>query len=331
MAADFNDLIEDLSRDRGRAVIEATEAVRDIRSRLSKSDDVPYENDCELSLQIFYSQAAILANIMPFSFTGEILDERGPVVQARLKLGGEDFNVEAFCNGSQMMIEEAERELDTAGLHVEPMDTLDALSGLAILYQIEKSQEEDADRVREERNAQCRSENRPKLPDASFTLQDESGELRGAAEIIDRPALIFFGYSASPEAGISDAFRNVEVRENLAGSGIDVLNIYISIDSIRDTPQSLKEYFSNIDYRDSTITLTGTERQIKDATESFRVYYHRYDEGQSYSLIDHSTFTYLFLPNHGVVDAFRSDDSSYVMEKRIACALEGTMWNPESN
>ncbi|HAG27096.1 MAG TPA: SCO family protein, partial [Rhodobacter sp.] len=48
------------------------------------------------------------------------------------------------------------------------------------------------------------------------------------------------------------------------------------------------------------------------------------ETGDDYYLVDHSTFTYLVLPDLGFVDFFRRDDTAEQIAEKTACFIKAT-------
>ena len=70
------------------------------------------------------------------------------------------------------------------------------------------------------------------------------------------------------------------------------------------------------------VGLTGSAEQVKAASRAYRTYYKAHDSSDEYYLVDHSTMTYLVLPEHGVVEFFRRDASPEVMAEKSACFID---------
>jgi protein SCO1/2 len=67
------------------------------------------------------------------------------------------------------------------------------------------------------------------------------------------------------------------------------------------------------------IGLTGTEEQVRAATQAYKAYAKIQPTGDEFYLVDHSTFTYLVLPETGFVDFFRRETTPDEMADRVAC------------
>ena len=150
-----------------------------------------------------------------------------------------------------------------------------------------------------------------------FEMLDETGETVTDADVITEPALVYFGYTFCPDVCPLDAARNAEAVELLEGQGIQATPVFISIDPERDTPEVLAEY---TDYmHPKMIGLTGTPEQVKAASKTYKTYYRRQPGDEEFYLVDHSTFTYLVLPDAGFVDFFRRDATAAEIAEKTAC------------
>lgn len=92
-----------------------------------------------------------------------------------------------------------------------------------------------------------------------FTLVDETGATVTDAEVIDRPSLIYFGYTFCPDVCPFDAARNAEAVDLLAARGHDVKPVFISVDPKRDTPGIVGEFTDFL--HDEMLGLTGSPSQ----------------------------------------------------------------------
>jgi protein SCO1/2 len=152
-----------------------------------------------------------------------------------------------------------------------------------------------------------------------FTLVDETGATVTDAQVLDRPSLVYFGYSFCPDVCPLDASRNAEVEALMTERGTPVRTVFISIDPARDTPEKMAEYTGY--FSETMLGLTGTEEQVASAAKAYRALYQKQGEGEDY-LMGHSTFTYLSLPGHGVVEFFNRDEEAEPMADRVGCFLD---------
>ncbi|MBW6505433.1 MAG: SCO family protein [Rhodobacteraceae bacterium] len=155
-----------------------------------------------------------------------------------------------------------------------------------------------------------------------FTLVDETGKTVTDKDVITKPSLIYFGYTFCPDVCPLDNARNAEAIYQLDDKNYDVTPVFISVDFIRDTPQSVGEFAEVMHPR--MIGLTGSEAQIRAASTAYRTYFKMKEpENNPYFLIDHSTQTYLTFPEPvGFQEYFNRDDSPEEMADRIACFVD---------
>ncbi|MEL6642636.1 MAG: SCO family protein [Pseudomonadota bacterium] len=152
-----------------------------------------------------------------------------------------------------------------------------------------------------------------------FTLVSETGETVTDQDVITKPSLIYFGYTFCPDVCPLDTVRNAEAVDLLTEQGKDVLPIFISIDPERDTPEVMAEYTNYI--HDDMLGLTGSLEQVDQVSKAFKTYYRRHEPEDDFYLVDHSTFSYLVLPEHGFVEFFRRDLSAEDLAERAACFI----------
>lgn len=153
-----------------------------------------------------------------------------------------------------------------------------------------------------------------------FELVSETGETVTDKDVITEPSLLYFGYTFCPDVCPLDTARNAEAITLLEERGQMVQPVFISVDSDRDTPETMAE-FTNI-MHPRMLGLTGSAEQVKAASQAYRTYYKKQDDGDpEYFLIDHSTFSYLVLPEHGFVEYFKRDLTPEQMADRIGCFI----------
>lgn len=156
-----------------------------------------------------------------------------------------------------------------------------------------------------------------------FELITEDGALVTSEALITEPTLLYFGYTFCPDVCPLDTVRNAEVVDILAARGEAVLPVFISIDPKRDTLERLREFTENI--HPDMIGLTGSDAQVAAASRAYRTYYNSHDDGSDpYYLVDHSTFTYLVLPDAGFVEFFRRDTAPAEMADAVQCFLDAS-------
>ena len=154
-----------------------------------------------------------------------------------------------------------------------------------------------------------------------FELIDETGAAVTDADIITEPSILYFGYTFCPDVCPLDTMRNAQAVYELEDRGISATPIFISVDPERDTPEVVGVFAEN--FHEKMIGLTGTDEQVAAASRAYKTYYRRHeDDGSGFYLIDHSTFSYLVLPEHGFVEFFRRDDGPEAVADRVQCFVE---------
>lgn len=152
-----------------------------------------------------------------------------------------------------------------------------------------------------------------------FELINASGETVTDEDVITKPSILYFGFTFCPDVCPMDVDRNAWALEMLAEQGRDAQGVFISIDPERDTPEMVGEFASYFDY---TIGLTGSPEQTAAASRAYRTYYQKQDSDDEFYLINHSTQSYLVLPEHGFVEFFKRSDTPEQMAERIGCFID---------
>ena len=154
-----------------------------------------------------------------------------------------------------------------------------------------------------------------------FALVDHLGQNVSDVEVLDQPALVYFGYTFCPDVCPMDVARNSAAVEILAERGLQVKPVFITIDPERDTLDYLAAFVAN--NHPNMVGLTGTAEQVAKAARSYKVYYRKQpSDDPDYYLMDHSNFTYLMMPETGFVDFLRSDTSPQKVADRVACVIK---------
>lgn len=173
--------------------------------------------------------------------------------------------------------------------------------------------------------AQCRSSQIAGGADTiggPFELLNAKGETVTDKEVITEPSIVYFGYTFCPDVCPMDAARNADAVDALAERGYSVTPVFISIDPDRDTPEVVGDYAENM--HEKMIGLTGSAAQVKAASQAYKTYYKKNEGDEDYYLVDHSTFSYLVLPERGFVEFFRRDESAEQLADKTACFIENS-------
>lgn len=151
-----------------------------------------------------------------------------------------------------------------------------------------------------------------------FELVNADGQTVTDADIVTEPTLIYFGYTFCPDVCPLDTARNAAAVDILADRGVSVTPVFISIDPNRDTPEIVGQFAANL--HPKMIGLTGSPEQVRAASQAYKTFYQvSGDLDDPYYLVDHSTMTYLVLPEDGFVEFFRRDTTPEQMADTVAC------------
>ena len=152
-----------------------------------------------------------------------------------------------------------------------------------------------------------------------FELTRHDGVRVTDKDVIDGPTLVYFGYTYCPDVCPVDTGKMAEVTEILDARGITVKPVMITIDPERDTPEVMQDYMSWLHPR--MVGLTGSLDDVTVAAKAYKAYFRRAGNEEDY-LMDHSAFTYLMAPDHGLLDFFRREVPVEQMADTVACFAE---------
>ena len=153
-----------------------------------------------------------------------------------------------------------------------------------------------------------------------FELLNSKGETVTDKDVITEPSLVYFGYTFCPDVCPMDVARNAETVDVLAERGQSITPVFISIDPARDTPEAVGDFAFNL--HEKMIGLTGSIDQVKAASRAYKTYFKAQPAEDEYYLVDHTTMSYLVLPEQGFVEFFRRDVQPEQMADQIGCFLE---------
>lgn len=142
---------------------------------------------------------------------------------------------------------------------------------------------------------------------ASFTLTDMDGKPYQYEPTGGKVRLVFFGYTQCPDYCPTTLSKLQKVFEKLPlpdGERPEVL--FISVDTQRDTPETLKHYLQA--FQLPTLGLTGSKATIDAVARDFGTFYHIEKKGKDI-IVDHSTYVYLIDPEGRIRYLFRSQDN----------------------
>ena len=169
----------------------------------------------------------------------------------------------------------------------------------------------------EDQYAQCRGGAVAGDIGGPFELVNGAGETVTDQDVITEPSLIYFGYTFCPDICPLDVDRNATAVEILEADGKQITPVFITVDPKRDTPEVVGEFADIMHPR--MIGLTGSPEQIKAASQAYKTYYRAHPDVDGEYLVDHSTFSYLVMPEVGFVDFFRRELTAEQMAEKLSC------------
>lgn len=142
-----------------------------------------------------------------------------------------------------------------------------------------------------------------------FSLISETGQRVTEAEIIDRPVLVYFGFTNCPDICPIDLPNMADAADILAEQGVEVRPVMITVDPERDTPEVLADYTDNL--HPGMIGLTGTVEEVRAAAATFQTQFRRIETPNSALVytIQHFGFIYYLTPDGGLRAQFEQGTS----------------------
>ena len=153
-----------------------------------------------------------------------------------------------------------------------------------------------------------------------FTLVDAGGRTVTDRDVLTEPSILYFGFATCPDVCPLDLARNAQAVDILEEQGIAATPVFVTVDPERDTPEVVGSYAEAFHPR--MVGLTGTPEQVDAAARAYRVYYAKQGDDPETYLMDHSSFSYLVLPEVGFVDFVNRDEPPEAVAERMACFVE---------
>ena len=128
-----------------------------------------------------------------------------------------------------------------------------------------------------------------------FTLTDQDGHERRAADFRGRFMLVYFGYSNCPDICPTTLAVMADALDKLGAKAGRIVPILVTVDPARDTSKILKAYLKAFGPR--FVGLTGDANAVATAARAYRVYYKKVPlKGGGYAM-EHSSHIYLMGPD----------------------------------
>ena len=145
---------------------------------------------------------------------------------------------------------------------------------------------------------------------SDFSLVDHTGRAVTEADFAGRWQLVFFGFTHCPDICPTTLAYMASVLDLLGSKAEQVAPLFITVDPTRDTIPVMAEYVSAFHPR--LVGLTGTEAQVADAAESFRIWYERVENETAPDgyMMAHAGHIYLMRPDGGFETVFQERDQT---------------------
>lgn len=130
-----------------------------------------------------------------------------------------------------------------------------------------------------------------------FTLINHNGKPVTEKTFRGNWTLVFFGFTSCPDICPTTLAELANVMDGLGAEASKVTPLFITVDPDRDRFELMAEYVSA--FHPSIIGLTGSGKQIAEATESFKAYFERVPQDSAsggYSMA-HTSAVYLISPD----------------------------------
>jgi protein SCO1/2 len=130
----------------------------------------------------------------------------------------------------------------------------------------------------------------------NFHLVDQSGRAVDQTILKGKWTAVFFGYTYCPDVCPTTLATLGTAADELGAKARDFQVVFVTVDPHRDTPAKLKAYLSSGSFPRGAIGLTGTDQQVAQAANAYKVYVQKQGAGADYS-VDHSSAIYLMNPD----------------------------------
>ncbi len=153
-----------------------------------------------------------------------------------------------------------------------------------------------------------------------FELTDYNGDKFSSDQLKGKMSLVYFGFTYCPDICPTSLQKISKVLAVMDQYNIDVTPVFITVDPERDTIKTLKEYLGH--FNNKIIGLTGTQDEIAQVAEKFKVYYAKSEShdinavGDNY-MVDHSSFIYLMDKDFRYMKHFYMDSQAEEIIEQI--------------
>ncbi len=152
-----------------------------------------------------------------------------------------------------------------------------------------------------------------------FTLTDTNNQSFTQENLLGQPSLIYFGFSYCPDVCPTALQKMGALQAQLGKDGNKLRYIFVSVDTERDTPETLAPYVTSRGFPKPLIGLSGTQEQIDQAVAAYRVYAQKIKDDSSAAefTYDHSDLVIMMNSEGNFEDIFTRDMSLPAMANRV--------------
>lgn len=156
-----------------------------------------------------------------------------------------------------------------------------------------------------------------------FTLAASTGEMLSLSDLRGRYVLLFFGFTHCPDVCPLTLAEFKRVKAILGGAAQNVVFLFISVDSPRDTPQVIADYLARFDA--DFIGMTADDETLQRIGSQYNLFYELPTNADSLGgyAVDHTGRSYVIDP----VGQLRISYSYGTEAEIIAAGIQELMWN----
>lgn len=182
-----------------------------------------------------------------------------------------------------------------------------------------------------------------------FSLTDQNGNAVTEASWPGKFKLVFFGFTHCPDICPTTLQKLTASLDGLSAEELAKLQpLFITTDPARDDANAMKEYLKS--FHSSIVGLTGTEEQIKDAENTYKVFassapvevhtdkpadgaaadsnsmaghdmagmdHMNHDGASTSSGMEHSAYVFLMSPDDKLLEIFKTEDTAEAITAKI--------------
>lgn len=154
-----------------------------------------------------------------------------------------------------------------------------------------------------------------------FQLIDTNGKPRTDRDFRGKYTLIYFGFTHCPDICPTTLIVMENALKALGKKRARVVPIFITLDPGRDRPEIIGKYIAH--FGDDLVGLTGSDAQIRQAADAYKIYYRRVEQPDSAMkyVIDHSGFIYLMGPDGRYITHFTHGTPEQILTEKLKAAI----------